>query len=46
MIYSNMLTYFWSKKLCKPGESIVTVSGTPLHRGVHANMIKIHTLKG
>lgn len=34
------------KKLCKPGESIVTVSGTPLHRGVHANMIKIHTLKG
>ncbi len=33
------------KKLCKPGDRIVTVSGTPLHRGVHTNMIKLHTIK-
>ncbi len=33
------------KKLCKQGDRIVTVSGTPLHRGVHTNMIKIHTVK-
>ncbi len=32
-------------KLCKPGDRIVTVSGTPLHRGVHTNMVKIHTVK-
>ncbi len=33
------------KELCSPGDRIVTVSGTPLHRGVHTNMVKIHTIK-
>lgn len=29
---------------CTPGDRIITVSGTPLHRGVHTNMVKVHTV--
>ncbi len=30
--------------LCSAGDKIITVSGTPLHRGVHTNMVKVHTV--
>ncbi len=31
--------------LCTPGDTIITISGSPLHRGVSTNMIKVHTVQ-
>lgn len=45
-LYKHTNSVLLAKGLCQAGDRIITVSGTPLHRGVHTNMIKIHTVKG
>ena len=39
---NNILT---KTGLCTPGDRIVTISGSPLHRGVSTNMIKVHIVQ-
>ena len=39
---NNILT---KTGLCTPGDRIVTISGSPLHRGVATNMIKVHIVQ-